>query len=123
MNIQHSTFNVQPRNLLAGLGLALCLCFMPGCATTTAPPTRAAIVFYTFRDTWTTTYAAYTAYAELAVQGKVALRDQQDIDAAWNQFRAVFKASFNLATQDWSAATPDSVQLAANDLLTLIRSL
>lgn len=106
--------------------LALCLAlaaFTPGCVTTGAPPTKEAVVFYTFRDTWSATKAAYEGYCELAVQGLVSQADQADIDAAWNQFRVGFKLALLASQRDWSATTPDSVVALKNDLITLIRSL
>lgn len=112
------------RSALCACALGLCVLLgAPGCATNSAPPTHAAIVFYSFKDCWTAAFAAYSGYAELAVQGKVSARDQRDIDAAWNQFRAAFKTAFHVASSDWSAATPDQVQLLANEVLTLIRAL
>jgi len=93
-----------------------------GCQMATEQ-TQEARIYYTFRDTWNVAHSAYQGYCELAVQGKVAQRDQQDIDRAWNQFRVGFKLALLAAQKDWNAATPDGVAALKNDLITLIRSL
>ena len=92
-----------------------------GCAT--APPTKEAITYYAFTDTWAAARSAYEGYCELAVQGLVSQPDQRDIDAAWNQFRVGFKLALMASQRDWSATTPDAVVALKNDLITLIRSL
>jgi hypothetical protein len=95
-----------------------------GCITTnSAPPTKEAVAYYAFTDTWAAARSAYEGYCELAVQGLVSQPDQRDIDAAWNQFRVGFKLALMASQRDWSATTPDAVVALKNDLITLIRSL
>jgi len=111
------------KTLFASALIAIALLFAPGCSTTGTPPTREAVVFYSFRDTWSAAHAAYQGYCELAVQGKVSQRDQQDIDRAWNNFRAGFKIALLAAQNNWAATTPEGVALLKEDIITLIRSL
>jgi len=114
------------KNLFQIALLAVALLVTPavitGCQTTTTTTAEAA-KYYTLRDTWNTSLAIYRSYAELAVQGKVSLRDQQDIDRAWNAFRVGIKLALSAAQNDWSAVTPEGVDALRNNLIILIRSL
>jgi len=109
--------------LLAGMLSFGAMTAVTGCQTATTPTTQEARIFYSFRDTWNVARSAYQGYCELAVQGKVTQRDQQDIDRAWNQFRIGFKLALLAAQKDWNATTPDGVAALKTDLITLIRSL
>jgi len=111
------------KRILSVLLLTLVVSLNQGCVTNPEKPTREAIVFYTFADTWTVAHAAYRAHCERVVSGKVSKPDEIEIDAAWNTFRASFKVAFSLASQNWSAATPVDVQLAADQLTQLLRIL
>lgn len=95
---------------------------MSGCATT-GEQTREAVVFNSFASTWAVAHEAYKGYAELAVQGKVSTADQNEIDAAWNKFRAAFKFSFAAASRDWNASSPDELNKLRDDLIIIIRAL
>jgi outer membrane biogenesis lipoprotein LolB len=109
---------------LLGVLCASALFLLPGCATTgSAPATTEAKVYYSFADTWAVAKTAYAGYCELAVQGKVSVPDQADVDAAWDKFRGAFKLAFTAASRDWNTATPADVQQLSDDLLILIRSL
>ena len=110
------------RVLFIALLLACAAPTFTGCQTTT-PPTAEAAKYYTMRDTWNAALEVYKGYASLAVQGKVTQRDQQDIDRAWNAFRAALKIALTNQQNDWSAITPENVDALRNDLITLIKSL
>jgi hypothetical protein len=45
------------------------------------------------------------------------------VDAAWNKFRLVFKASLAVAHQDWTKPAPATLDEAEHQLLILIRTL
>lgn len=95
-----------------------------GCASLqSTPPTREAVVYYAFRDTWSGAHEAYKGFCELVVLGKVSKADEADVDKAWNRFRVGFKAALLAANNDWSAVTPASVIAQKDDLITLIRAL
>jgi hypothetical protein len=91
-----------------------------GCST---PQTREAVVFNTFKDTWTVAHAAYQAHCENVVTGKVSKENEIKVDEAWNKFRLAFKTSLALSNQDWSKAPPASLDAAEQQLLRLIRNL
>lgn len=104
--------------------LAICaVANFTGCQSPAAKPTREAVVYYTFADTWTVTHNAYKAHCERVVQGKVSPKDEAEIDAAWNKFRASFKLAFQAASQDWNAATNEDVRRISDELLELLRIL
>jgi hypothetical protein len=92
-----------------------------GCAS--GPQTREAVVYKSFRSTWTTVLAAHDVYCERAVLGKVKPEDMVKVDAAWNRFRAVFKVTFTVAQRDWTLPAPATLDAAERELLALIRSL
>lgn len=107
--------------LLVGL-LSFGLMFgTPGCST--VPQTREAIVFNTFKDTWTVAHSAYQAHCENVVRGHVSREKEAQVDAAWNKFRLVFKTTFRVAHQDWKLPAPATLAAAERELLTLIRTL
>jgi hypothetical protein len=91
-----------------------------GCTT---PQTREAIVFNSFKDAWTVAHAAYQAHCENVVNGKVNKEKEAKVDAEWNKFRLVFKASLSVAHQDWSKPAPATLDAAEQQLLLLIRTL
>lgn len=100
--------------------LALPVAFSPGCSTT---PTVQAKVYNTFLTSWTVSKAAYDAWLEGVVRGEVSHDKEAKVDAAWNKYRLVFKASFNLAVGSWQAPSPATLDAAEKELLALIRSL
>ena len=108
--------------------LVLCalLAFVPACGTISGNPKRPswqASVYLSFADTWAVTSAAYDGYCELVVRGKVSKQDEQEIDAAWNKFREVFRISFVAASRDWKQFTPEDVRALSQQLIELIRIL
>lgn len=106
--------------LLAGLLSFGAMTAVTGCTT---PQTREAIVFNSFRDAWTVAHSAYQAHCENVVRGKVSAEKEAKVDAAWNKFRLVFKASLAVAHQDWSKPAPATLDAAEQQLLILIRTL
>jgi len=106
--------------------LALCALTLTGCVT--VPSTEPTVVnkeraaWLTFSDTWAATKFVYDRYCERAVQGKVSTADQQVIDAAWNSFRALFRAKLLEASQNWAATAPESVRFAGNNVIVLAKS-
>ncbi len=114
------------KKLITFLALCALLISVPSCSVlngTGKRPTWQATVYLSFADTWAVTSAAYDGYCELAVQGKVNAKDQAEIDALWNKFRASFSVSFKAASRDWSKVTPEDVRFLSNELITLIRIL
>ena len=103
------------------VALMLCSCGITGCST--VPETREAIVFNTFKDTWTVAHSAYQAHCENVVRGKVSREKEAQVDAAWNNFRLVFKTTFRVAHQNWTLPAPDALSAAEMELLQLIRTL
>ncbi len=90
--------------------LALALLSLVGCQT-------GGDTFTAFKDTWTVAHSAYQAHCERVVQGKVSAANEQRVDAAWNNFRTLFKASLQSAQMNWKAAAPTEVQASAKALL------
>lgn len=87
-----------------------------GCKSTP----RAAVVYNTFKSSWTVSQAAYGVWCERVVQGKTTPEAEARADAAWNKYRAAFKVSFALSTSNWSAPTPATLDLAEKELLSLL---
>lgn len=87
-----------------------------------SPQTTQAVVFNTFKTSWTVSKTAYDAWCERVVLGKVTTPREAQVDAAWNKYRLVFKTSFNLATANWSAPTPASLLAAQDELINVIRA-
>jgi len=87
------------------------------------PRTTEAVVFDSFKTTYNAAYSAYTGWLELVVTGRASKADEARVDAAWNEFRAGFSLSFQAASNDWSAATPEKIQLLSEQLIRLIHSL
>ena len=81
-----------------------------GCKST---PTTQAVVFNTFKSTWT----------ERVVAGKVTPEAEAKADAAWNKSRATFKTAFNLASTDWSSPTPATLDAAQKELIAVLTQL
>jgi len=112
------------------INIALCLAFfgvvlgftMPGCSLLApkSPVTWEASRYASFRDCWTITLAVYDANMDRRVAGKVSVADAQDIDRAWNLFRAAYRTALAEASGNELAFTPESVKKLANDVLTLI---
>lgn len=96
--------------------LAVLLAALPACQTNDAAST-----FKTFQDIWIVSSAAYDAHCERVVQGKVEPGKEAMADAAWNQFRSVFRQSFVNASRNWSAPAPIEVKAEASNLLTIIK--
>jgi hypothetical protein len=109
------------RYLLLAICLALPAGNFTGCGT--LPRTPEARTFDTFKTTYNAAYTSYESYCKLVVKGKVTAAEEARVDAAWNDFRAAFSLSFRAASLNWSAATPEQIQLLANDLNKLIASL
>lgn len=102
--------------LICGFGICTI-----GCQTT--PATPEAVKFNSLRATWVMTLAAYDAYCELAVQGKVSAKDQAEVNKAWNTFRRSFSIALKVAQNDWTQPTPDDLEQAKDTLILFIRSL
>lgn len=112
--------NKLPMLLLTGLLAFGAMTTFTGCKT---PQTREAIVFNTFKDTWTVAHAAYQAHCENVVSGKVSKENELKVDREWNRFRVIFKTALVAANQDWKQMPPASLDVAEKQLINLIRSL
>jgi len=115
---------IRPASIVQAITLSILLslpiAFSPGCATT---PTAQAKVYNTFLTSWTVSKAAYDAWVEGVVNGEVSKDKEAKVDAAWNKYRLVFKATFNLSVGNWQAPTPETLAAAEAELISLIRSL
>lgn len=109
-----------PMILLTGLLAFGAMTTFTGCTT---PQTREAIVFNTFKDTWTVAHSAYQAHCENVVSGKVSKEKELKVDREWNRFRIIFKTALAAANQDWKQMPPASLDVAEKQLLLLIRTL
>jgi len=109
-----------PMILLTGLLAFGAMTTFTGCTT---PQTREAIVFNTFKDTWTVAHAAYQAHCENVVTGKVSKEKEIKVDREWNRFRLAFKTALSVANQDWTQMPPASLDVAEQQLINLIRNL
>lgn len=108
------------------LALSLALftwAFVPACVTNGGPPTREAIIFTSFKDTYAVARTAYLVYCEQVVSGKVAVNKERQADLMWNQFRKAFSVSFRAATTDWNAIATPEAQKLVNDFVAAIRKL
>jgi hypothetical protein len=91
-----------------------------GCGTT---GTHEAVVFHSFKDTWTAAHNAYAGFCESVVLGKVSKADEKRADDAWDAFRSAFKVSLRAASTDWSKATPADIQALSRQLIAIVRTL
>lgn len=108
--------------LLCGVLAVGAVTTFTGCGGGTAPVTREAQIYYTFKDTWTVAHKAYQGFCERVVQGKVSKESETKVDARWNQFRAAFKISFRAANQDWTQPSDAELNRLRDEVLTLIRT-
>jgi hypothetical protein len=111
------------------LVLALSLfCLLPvaalvscsGCKSATT--TQEAAVFRSFKDTWAVSHAAYGAFCERVVQGKVTAEQEAQADLMWNTFRSTFRTALVAAGRDWSAPPPTNVTALASQLTTTLKT-
>lgn len=102
--------------------LCAALAFTPGCSTFSgkSPVTWEASRFLSFRDVYDVAYRAYLAHNVRVLDGKVSAKDDAEIDAAWNAFRAAYIVALNQASGDANKFTPDNVRKLANDVLDMI---
>lgn len=94
----------------------------PGCSIL-APKSQVtweASRFLSFRDVYDVAYRSYLAHNVRVLDGKVSAKDDADVDAAWNAFRAAHIIALNQAGGDDNKFTPDNVRKLANDVLDLI---
>ncbi len=87
-----------------------------------SPLTYEASRFNSFKSVWISTLAVYDFQMDKRVQGKISQEDAQDIDAAWNTFRAAYRVALARAGGDENLFTPDEVRKLADDVLILIYS-
>lgn len=95
------------------LPVALSTVGLVGCSTT---DTKEAIAYHSLKDTWNVAHAAYGAFCERVVQGKVTKDQEAQADLAWNAFRSTFRTALVAAGQNWSAAPPAEVKAGADKL-------
>ena len=113
------------KTLLSKFFVVLCLlAFVPGCSVLNpkSPLTYEAARFNSFKSVWISTLAVYDFQMDKRVQGKISPADAQDIDAAWNTFRAAYRIALARAGGDENLFTPDEVRKLADDVLILIYS-
>ena len=110
------------QTLLLALSLALCPLTFTGCKLFQNTPVET-VKYYTFLDSWTLSKAAYDAWCERVVQGKISKADEASVDVAWNKYRTAFLSSLTVARQNWSAPTPANLAVIQRELLKLITTL
>lgn len=95
-----------------------------GCATIdSAPPTREAVVYYTFRDVQIMADAAEKVYGNQVVLGHVNAERQAKIDEKIVKLHTHFRIALRLARADYNAAVPSELQAMANELVLLVNTL
>lgn len=109
--------------LFFGAALGAVLLSSPGCSMfkSDTAPTKEAVAFRTFQDTWAISHAAYAAYCERVVQGKVTRADELNADRLWNRFRATFKTALVAASQNWNAPPPENVKSLSAELVATLK--
>lgn len=107
--------------IMATWALFFTMPVIQGCATATR--THEAVVYDSFKSTYSAAKTAYMGYLELVVKGQVTKENEAAADRAWNDFRTAFSLAFQAASSDWNAATPEGVQALADQLINLIRTL
>lgn len=110
------------RYLIGALCAINIMLFTQGCSVLSpeGPVTWEAAKFNSFKSVWISTLALYDYQMDLRVQGKIKPSDAQDIDTAWNSFRAAYRVALAQASGDENAFTPENVRKLADDVLTLI---
>jgi hypothetical protein len=111
-----------PLLLLLGAMAFAPMAVVTGC-NTAQPVPRQAVVFYTFKDSWSLAHVAYQQWSERVVLRKVTQEQSDRVDKAWNKYRLAFKVWFNLAVTDWSQPAPGQLVDAQLELTNLIREL
>jgi len=91
-----------------------------GCALTR---THEAIVYDSYRTTYNQVRNAYKLFDKAYLAGKVSAVNKQRADAAWNQFREVFKASFIASASNWSAPVTPEVKTFADNMINIVGSI
>lgn len=95
-----------------------------GCSSTNGtPPTREAIVYFTFKDIQTVAHSAMGVFADRVVLGKVSNAEKSQVEAAYRKYQDAFRVAFLAATQDWSKPIPDQVKTLLDELTKLIYKL
>ena len=108
--------------------IALCLLLLVPCVALPtftgcqSPPTTEAVIFYSFKDSWTLTKKAYDSWNERVVQGLVKPEAEAKVDAAWNKYRAAFKVSLAVVRGSQTASIPASLLANQQEILNLIAS-
>lgn len=95
-----------------------------GCSSTNGtPPTREAIVYFTFKDIQTVAHQAYGVFADRVVLGKVSNAEKSQVEDAYRNYQDAFRVAFLAASQDWSKPIPAQVKALADELTKLIYKL
>lgn len=100
--------------LIAAIILAFGLVIIEGGCTT---PSSQTVAYNTLATTGLTANAAFTAYMDLVVKGKVATNSVPNIAAAYNDFQAAYGAALTLAQFNPNAIAPSNVVASANSLV------
>lgn len=112
------------KNLFAVSLIAVAIIFTPSCSVLQPePPTKEAVIYFSLKDTWSATHAAYRGFKEQQAQGKVSTQDAADVDKAWNQFRDAMKLAVKASRDGFDAPTPESITKLKNNLIELILAL
>jgi hypothetical protein len=108
--------------MVLALPLAATVTFF-GCAgCQSATVTQEAATYRTFKDTWTVSHAAYGAFCERVVQGKVTAEQEAQADRMWEAFRSTFRTALVAAGRNWSAPPPTNVTALASELTETLKA-
>lgn len=109
--------------ILTSIILAVTLLATPALTGCVAPTSVKAKAFLTLQDTWSAKDRAMKVYADLAVRGKLTIEQRQKVWMAHDKFQRSFDAALGLVGQDWTAPTPQIVEVSATELVSLVNSL
>jgi|ERR1043166_58484 hypothetical protein len=88
-----------------------------GCAA----PTQQTVTFNTLYATGHSVSAAFAAYSDLLIAGKVSTNSLPQIAAAYNEFNLAYAAALSLAQMNTNAAPPPELVSKAAALVTTIQ--
>lgn len=109
------------RYLLVAVLLTFATPSFTGCKL--PPRTTEAIIFDSCKTTYNAAYNAYKATVKLHLAGKLTAAQRKQADDAWNDFRKSFVGTMKALTIHWDTATPEELQVIANNFIALLHRL